>query len=209
MKKLIVTSLIIASLLLSTIVYAEQETLTENAPEEVYVGDNHYIDGILYEDENYLEKENMFNSLLKNNMHMYSSRGATYDEWINYKTTYVYTKQETDTFNCYNDAPASYTLSVKTEAEAKITGSTKFGFKEIAEASLSIELGEKWGKEYTVVIHPKKETSYHLKAACKNKKRYYEYVDEYWTITGNKYRTYKAYSYDKVGTEKWFWTTSN
>lgn len=105
----------------------------------------------------------------------------------NYSTAY-----DRDRFICKSSGVTSYKQKVSSETTAQITGSTKFDFKSVAQASMSITIGTKWGKTKELEIAPKKGLTYDLESYLIAKKRNYQYDD----ATHNK--TYYAASHDKV-----------
>ena len=120
------------------------------------------------------------------------SGGGGHFGWYLINTKNYCTAYDRDRYICKASGVKSYTQSVSSETTAQLTGSIKFGFENVAQASMSVAVGTKWGKEKTLKIKPAKGYTYDLESYLVVKKRKYQYDD-----TAHN-RTYYAASHDKV-----------
>ena len=119
--------------------------------------------------------------------------GEGHSDWKLIKTKKYTTAYDREDLVVKAKGLSSHKMSVTTETTVKLTGSTKFNFAEVAEASLSCEVGTTWGKTKEETIKkPKKCYRYILEGYCVVKKRKYECID----YDNNKRLT--AASHDKV-----------
>lgn len=149
-----------------------------------------YIDGIEY----YSSAWEAFASDCPNVVTILSdhSSGGGHFGWYLISTKNYSTAYDRDRYICKTSGVKSCTQSVSSETTAQLTGSIKFGFEEVDEASMSVAVGTKWGKEKTIKIEPKKGYTYDLESYLVVKKRKYGYDDT------AKNKIYYAASHDKV-----------
>ncbi|MCT4688974.1 hypothetical protein [Vallitalea sp.] len=180
-----------------------------------------YVDGLpYYETVKNNSQESKFVPFSKNRSILRSNRGgyitpnAIYatNKWSksleNYddSKTYYNTSYDRDFVNVKNDGLDSFTLKTSSYTKTKITGSTKFSFKSIVEASFSVELGQQWGDEFTQVVkNPIKNRKYILESYCIVEETEYIYphdgaygISVYYAATHDKYADSHDYDWEYI-----------
>ncbi|MFC3747298.1 hypothetical protein [Paenibacillus sp. GCM10012306] len=126
-----------------------------------------------------------------------STRGI--NKWTKISESNFYTGHDWDRYNNNTSKAVSVTLKTTSSMTASISGSTKFGFKDVAEASMTATIGETYSKEFTQSVSVPGYYVTELKSAKKALEQNYKYTD-----TGIIWDTdYYASSLDHRGNEYW------
>lgn len=209
MKKIVALSL---SALISFssigVSFANDDITYNRAPIETEINGITYLDGIPLIDsvqtESKLEsiedfQSNKFSSYIM----MFRSNPYPYEKWSKKTNSFTYKARDRDSIDNYSKSVVHATLETESKTEYKISGSTKFGFKEIASAELSGEIGETWGKKFKIDFDVKKLTKMELESACQVMKT--RWIYPYKSFGGDK--AYYAYTYNKHKNVKWIHDT--
>ncbi|MFF3023465.1 hypothetical protein ACFVRR_12560 [Gottfriedia sp. NPDC057948] len=121
------------------------------------------------------------------------------NKWNYYCYNYQYKSWDDTELKSYV-SKANTTMRATTSTTYSITGSTEFGFKDVAKVNLSGTIGKTWGKEVVINFNSEKGWTYHLWAANKVQVKNFKYVHN--PLIGST-KTYKASAIDKVGTTYW------
>ncbi|GEM_PF-3582158 len=156
-----------------------------------------YLDGLPYFSSKDSEKVNPNNNDLIIPFGLYPT-----DKWCvstDDPPSYYNTAYDRDYVHVKNSGLGEFTLETTSETTAKITGSLKFNFADIAEANMTIEAGKTWGKTFTQkVINPIKGRTYQLESYCKVLQTNYLYF--YYDVF-NIFHSLNASTHDKFSTE--------
>lgn len=199
LKKFISTLTLTSALLVFGVTPVLAEVINQE-PEITIINDVEYLDGIpVYENQDEATEEDITMEIMDASR---SRASVIYNKWFKDNTSYYYTDQKTDSYSNYTSQPYQKKLTAKSIATVKITGSTSFGFKEVASADLSVEINYQWEESYEETINVKPYTKYSIKTACNVKKTQYQYNDKGIT---DKFTAYYAYTHDDAGGDTWIW----
>jgi len=207
MKKIKITKTIMLLLVIGIFsmsnVYAIDEKLeyTEKPNEEIRDGVL-FIDGIPLVNDDF--ELNILNKTTESSYKLFQLASSAYplNEWSKKNNSFIYKSYDRDSFiNNSDNLSMDVKLVTSSFTEYSISGSTKFGFENIAEASMSGSIGESWGKTYNVSVTVPPKTEAELVSACQVMKTQWIYPDS----TGGEIENYYGYSYNKYKTQYWLY----
>ncbi|KAF6615177.1 hypothetical protein J2W97_004955 [Paenibacillus jamilae] len=210
MKKLIKSTLVLGLMLnlsaLTAQAASDQNELEGNfrPPVESNVGDQLYIDGVPYyssEDIKKFDKEQKEDTQTLNRENSLVQPMGT-NKWTFVNSSNYYTGQDYDRFNNGSNQSVRMNLETESKMTGEVTGTVKYGFEAIAEAEMSLKIGQEYRKKVSIDVTIKPWHTAELKSAARGIKRNYEYTDTGW-FGDTKYT---ASSYDNNGgVEYWLY----
>lgn len=209
MKKLLKTGLacalainIFSSTALAENIIDQESKGNLRAPVETYVDGKLYIDGIPYytnqDIDEFSTSQLDSTKMLEKSSSPISLNGI--NKWTLTGSSNYYTGHDYDRFNNNSSNTVKRTFSATSKMYGEISGSTKFNFAKVAEASMTLKVGQEYEKTTSIEYSVKPWHVAELKSACKGIKRDYAYTDTglIWDTT------YYASSYDNNrGVEYW------
>lgn len=183
-------------------VYAESESVSTNfnEPDEQIINNITYINGIEVIPNNYAEKRDAELKevvIIPKSPNGISLMGV--NQWTKVSEANFYTGHDYDRHNNHTAKEVPVTLKTTSSMTASISGSTKFGFKAVAEASMTATIGQTYTKEFTQQVDVPAYWVTELKSAKKALEQNYRYTDKgiFWDSV------YEASSLDHRGNEYW------
>jgi len=206
-SKLFLNFSMIAVLAVSFVLPAHAESddvlFNSSKPEEQVIDNITYINGIEVIPNDYAEKRD---AELKEPVQVPKSTDQIsimgINEWTKISESNFYTGHDWDRYNNNTGKAVPVTLKTTSSMTASISGSTKFGFKSVAEASMTATIGQTYTKEFTQSVTVPAYYVTELKSAKKALEQNYKYTDKgvLWDTD------YYASSLDHRGNEYWVYS---